>query len=56
MILAYPLDIADIRLANSYRPFEGRVELLVDGSWGTVCDNNFDSASAAVICQMIGLV
>lgn len=54
-ILAYPLAIDDIRLAHSYRPSEGRVEILVDGSWGTVCDNNFENASAAVICQMIGL-
>lgn len=60
LFLAYPLDIDDIRLVGyhgngGYRPSEGRVELLVDGSWGTVCDNKFNVTSAAVICRMLGL-
>lgn len=59
-ISAYPLDIDDIKLVDyiryrEYRPSEGRVELLVDGSWGTVCDNKFNITSATVICRMIGL-
>ncbi|XP_053387660.1 deleted in malignant brain tumors 1 protein-like [Mercenaria mercenaria] len=52
---AYPLDIDDIRLAYSYIPSEGRVEILVDGVWGTICDNNFNIKSANVTCHMFGL-
>lgn len=33
---------------------EGRVELLHDGKWGTVCDDMFDKADGDVICRMIG--
>ncbi|XP_053387280.1 deleted in malignant brain tumors 1 protein-like [Mercenaria mercenaria] len=52
---AFPLNISDIQLKNGYRPSEGRVEILVNGTWGTICDTNFDSADATVICKMFGL-
>ncbi|XP_053386927.1 uncharacterized protein LOC123542089 isoform X2 [Mercenaria mercenaria] len=51
----YPLNIDNIRLANSYIHSEGRVEIMVNGTWGTICDNNFDIKSANVTCHMIGL-
>ncbi|XP_053387279.1 deleted in malignant brain tumors 1 protein-like [Mercenaria mercenaria] len=51
----FPLNISDIQLKNGYRPSEGRVEILVNGTWGTICDTNFDSADATVICKMFGL-
>ncbi|XP_053387316.1 uncharacterized protein LOC128551050 [Mercenaria mercenaria] len=52
---AFPLNISDIQLKNSYRPSEGRVEILVNGTWGTICDTDFASADATVICKMFGL-
>ncbi|XP_045183524.2 deleted in malignant brain tumors 1 protein-like [Mercenaria mercenaria] len=51
----YPLNIHESRLISSYVPTEGRVELLVNDIWGTICDNNFDLQDATVICKMFGL-
>jgi len=44
----------DIRLVGSQLPREGRLEINVGGIWGTVCDNYFDDADAAVACYMLG--
>ncbi|XP_053387321.1 uncharacterized protein LOC123542232 [Mercenaria mercenaria] len=54
-LYAFPLNISDIQLKNGYRPSEGRVEILVNGTWGTICDTRFASADATVICKMFGL-
>ena len=43
-----------VRLVNGKQETEGRVELLHDGKWGTVCDDDFDKADGDVICKMIG--
>lgn len=43
-----------VRLINGESETEGRVELLHDGKWGTVCDDMFDKADGDVICRMIG--
>ena len=51
----YPL-LADtpVRLVNGRTKYEGRVEVFYQGSWGTVCDNEFNETDAEVICRMLG--
>ena len=38
------------------RTREGRVEICINNAWGTVCDNAFHSADAAVVCRQLGLL
>ena len=43
-----------IRLADGIIENEGRVEVCVDGVWGTICDQGWDKTDAHVVCTQMG--
>ena len=44
----------EVRMVGGEREGEGRVEVCVDGFWGSVCGDGFDQKAAFVICREFG--
>ena len=43
-----------VRLVEGSSEFEGAVEVCIANQWGAVCDSQWDSIDATVICKQLG--
>ena len=44
----------EIRLTDGTTQYEGRVEVCINGVWGTVCDYNWGKKQAYAVCHQLG--
>ena len=54
LLLAAEFRNGDIRLVGGTYQWEGRVEIFLDGVWGTIADSHWSGEEAETACRMMG--
>ena len=49
-----PCQTGDLRLRGGVSEHTGRVEICVNGVWGTVCDDSWHPQDSTVVCKQLG--
>ena len=49
-----PCTNGTLRLVNGSSTNEGRLEICINGCWGTICDDSWTNANAQVACRQLG--
>ena len=53
--LGYPIcDVGAVRLVGGNSEMEGRADICINGTWGSVCDQQWSSSGANVLCGQLG--
>ena len=53
--ILFALLVAPVRLSDGPSRTSGRVEMFINGQWGTVCDDHWGTGSSTVLCRQLGL-
>ncbi|XP_021367968.1 protein bark beetle-like isoform X3 [Mizuhopecten yessoensis] len=54
-VIAIENRTASVRLVDGTDEYEGRLEVLLDNAWGTVCNDGWTPLDSSVVCQQLGL-
>ena len=53
LVIIVPCSPGDVRLGDG-NILKGRVEVCVNGTWGTICDEHWTDSEATVVCSQLG--